>query len=55
MEWFVVIVFTIFISGLVLVSIEAIRHANKPKRLTRQRRLRLLHRRVPTHHPMPLS
>jgi len=31
MEWFVVIVFTIFISGLVLVSIEAIRHANKPK------------------------
>ncbi len=29
MEWFVVIIFAVFISGLLWVSIEAIRHAKK--------------------------
>jgi len=31
MEWFVVIIFAIFISGLILVTVEAIKHANRPK------------------------
>lgn len=31
MEWFVVIIFACFISGLLWVSVEAIRHANKSK------------------------
>jgi len=29
MEWFVAVVFAVFIAGLVWVSAEAIRHANK--------------------------
>jgi hypothetical protein len=29
MEWFIVIVFAIFIGGLVWVSVEAIKHAEK--------------------------
>lgn len=30
MEWFVAIIFAIFIGGLIWVTVEAIRHANKP-------------------------
>lgn len=32
MEWLLVIVFAIFIGGLVWVSVEAIRHTNKRQR-----------------------
>jgi len=31
MEWFVAIIFVIFISGLIWVVVEAIKHANRPK------------------------
>ncbi|MGH8614718.1 MAG: hypothetical protein ACREYF_22490 [Gammaproteobacteria bacterium] len=31
MEWFVAIIFAIFIGGLIWVTVEAVKHANRPK------------------------
>lgn len=31
MEWFVAIIFTVFICGLIWVTVEAVKHANRPK------------------------
>ncbi len=35
MEWFVAIIFAIFISGLIWVTVEAVKHANRPNTLTK--------------------
>jgi len=36
MEWFVAIIFAIFICGLIWVTVEAVKHANRPKTPNKQ-------------------